>query len=92
MNSAGEQESRLGPGWMVVSRPDAVLHTEILPLQGALKRSLTANVDSLPPAPRRWRRDSGPRLGGDGSLRPPRLARPANLRWWERLAYAWRGL
>jgi hypothetical protein len=25
-------------------------------------------------------------------LKPPRLPRPANLRWWERLAYAWRGL
>lgn len=27
-----------------------------------------------------------------GYLKPPRLPRPANLRWWERLAYAWRGL
>jgi hypothetical protein len=25
-------------------------------------------------------------------LKPPRVPRPANLRWWERLAYAWRGL
>ena len=25
-------------------------------------------------------------------LKPPRLPRPENLRWWERLAYAWRGL
>jgi hypothetical protein len=25
-------------------------------------------------------------------LKPPLLPRPANLRWWERLAYAWRGL
>lgn len=25
-------------------------------------------------------------------LKPPRLPRPANLRWWERMAYAWRGL
>ncbi|MBW3573196.1 MAG: hypothetical protein KY467_19030 [Gemmatimonadetes bacterium] len=25
-------------------------------------------------------------------LKPPRLPRPANLRWWERPAWAWRGL
>jgi hypothetical protein len=25
-------------------------------------------------------------------LKPPRLPRPDNLRWWERLAWAWRGL
>jgi hypothetical protein len=25
-------------------------------------------------------------------LKPPRPQRPANLRWWERLAWAWRGL
>lgn len=25
-------------------------------------------------------------------LKPPRLPRPDNLRWWERLAYTWRGL
>ena len=25
-------------------------------------------------------------------LKAPRLPRPANLRWWERLAWAWRGL
>ena len=27
-----------------------------------------------------------------GYLKPPRPQRPANLRWWERLAWAWRGL
>jgi hypothetical protein len=33
------------------------------------------------------------RLTADiGYLKPPRLPRPDNLRWWERLAYAWRGL
>lgn len=27
-----------------------------------------------------------------GYLKPPRLPRPDNLRWWERLAWAWKGL
>jgi hypothetical protein len=25
-------------------------------------------------------------------LKPPRLPRPDNLRWWERVKWAWRGL
>jgi hypothetical protein len=56
---------------IVVSRPDSAFHTVMIPLEGDLKESLTADI---------------------GYLKPPRLPRPANLRWWERLAYAWRGL
>lgn len=59
------------PDPIVVSRPGAVLHTRIIPLEGELRDSLTTTVKYL---------------------KPPRLPRPANLRWWERLAYAWRGL
>lgn len=59
------------PDPIVVSRPGAVLHTEVIPLEGELRESLTIDVDYL---------------------KPPRLPRPDNLRWWERLAYAWRGL
>ena len=59
------------PDPIVVSRPGAVLHTQIIPLDDEWRKALTANVDYL---------------------KPPRLPRPANLRWWERLAYAWRGL
>ncbi|HEX2210427.1 MAG TPA: hypothetical protein VHG93_22300 [Longimicrobium sp.] len=82
----------IGPaksGWpdpIVVSRPGAVLHTEVIPLEGELRQALT--VTPSPPRPRR--RDSI--FDENGYLKPPRLPRPENLRWWERLAYAWRGL
>jgi hypothetical protein len=81
--------ARLGPGWIVVSEPGAVLHTEILPLDGKLREGLTIKRPLSPP-PRWPRRDS--MFDSNGYLKPPRLPRPANLRWWERLAYAWRGL
>jgi hypothetical protein len=81
------QESRLGPGWIVVSEPGAMLHTEVLPLEGELLKGLTINVD---PEVRRPRPDS--MFDENGYFKPPRLPRPENLRWWERLAYAWRGL
>lgn len=83
------RKSRLGPGWIVVSEPGAVLHTEILPLEGKLREGLTVKSPLSSP-PRRPRRDS--MFDEYGYLKPPRLPRPANLRWWERLAYAWRGL
>ncbi len=97
--------SRFGPGWVVVSRPGAVHHTEILPLEGEFKESLTVRPPRLPPS--RGERSlfdengylkpwSGPRerslFDENGYLKPPRPQRPANLRWWERLAWAWRGL
>ena len=88
-DQGGTRKSRLGPGWIVVSDPGAVLHTEILPLEGKLREGLTVKRPLSPP-PRRARRDS--MFDEDGYLKPPRLPRPANLRWWERLAYAWRGL
>ena len=86
---ASPHTSRLGPEWIVVSQPGAVLHTEILPLEGALKEGLTIRKPLSGP-PRRPRRDSI--FDENGYLKPPRLPRPENLRWWERLAYAWRGL
>lgn len=82
----GARKSRYGPGWIVVSEPGAVLHTEVLPLEGELRDGLT--VGPLPPRPPR--RDS--MIDENGYFKPPRLPRPENLRWWERLAYAWRGL
>lgn len=59
------------PDPIVVSRPGAVLYTEIYPLEGELRDALTTNINwiGLP------REDESPRR-----------------RWWERLAYAWRGL
>ena len=86
---ASTPRSRLGPGWIVVSQPGAVLHTEILPLEGELKEGLTIKKPLSGP-PRRRRPDS--MFDKNGYLKPPRLPRPDNLRWWERLAYAWRGL
>ncbi len=67
-------DDRAGHRWpdpIVVSRPGAVLQTQIIPLDDEWRKALTADVEYL---------------------KPPRLPRPANLRWWERLAYAWRGL
>lgn len=101
----GSEKPRMGPGWIVVSRPGAVLHTEVLPLEGELREGLTVR-------PPRVRARGGRSLFDDngylkpprvpptrpelfdenGYLKPPRLPRPENLRWWERLAYAWRGL
>lgn len=83
------RKSRLGPGWIVVSEPGAVLHTEILPLEGKLREGLTIKRPLSPP-PRPPRRDSI--IDENGYFKAPRLPRPDNLRWWERLAYAWRGL
>jgi hypothetical protein len=71
---------------IVISRPDSAFETVIIPLEGELRKALT--VTPSPPRPRR--RDS--MFNENGYLKPPRLPRPANLRWWERLAYAWRGL
>jgi hypothetical protein len=74
------------PDPILVSRPGAVLRTHIIPLEGELRDALT--VGPLPSRPPR--RDS--MVDENGYLKPPRLPWPANLRWWERLAYAWRGL
>lgn len=71
---------------IVVSRPDSAFETVMIPLEGDLRDALT--VGPLPPRPPR--RDSI--LDENGYLKAPRLPRPENLRWWERLAYAWRGL
>jgi hypothetical protein len=71
---------------IVVSRPDSAFETVMIPLEGELRDALT--VGPLPKRPPR--RDS--MFNENGYLKPPRLPRPANLRWWERLAYAWRGL
>lgn len=71
---------------VVISRPDSAFETVIIPLEGELRKALT--VTPSPPRPRR--RDSI--FDENGYLKPPRLPRPENLRWWERLAYAWRGL
>jgi hypothetical protein len=74
------------PDPVVVSRPGAVLRTQVIPLEGELRDALT--VGPLPARPPR--RESI--IDENGYLKAPRLPRPANLRWWERLAYAWRGL
>jgi hypothetical protein len=71
---------------IVLSRPDSAFETVIIPLEGELRKALT--VTPSPPRPRRP--DS--MFNENGYLKPPRLPRPENLRWWERLAYAWRGL
>jgi hypothetical protein len=71
---------------IVISRPDSAFETVIIPLEGELRKALTVT----PSPPRARRRDS--MFNENGYLKPPRLPRPANLRWWERLAYAWRGL
>jgi hypothetical protein len=71
---------------IVISRPDSAFETVIIPLEGELRKALT--VTPSPPRPRR--RDS--MFNENGYLKPPRLPRPENLRWRERLAYAWRGL
>jgi hypothetical protein len=88
-NRGDGRKSRFGPGWIVVSEPGAALYTEVLPLEGELKEGLTIKSPLLP-APRRPRPDS--MFDENGYFKPPRLPRPDNLRWWERLAYAWRGL
>ena len=75
------------PDPIVISAPDSAFETAIIPLDDEWRQVLTANVDFLPPPPRRLRCESV--RSGNGS---PRLPRPENLRWWERLAYAWRGL
>lgn len=75
------------PDPIVISAPDSAFETAIIPLDDEWRQALTANVDSLPPPPR-WLRCEAAR----SENKPPRLPRPANLRWWERLAYAWRGL
>lgn len=84
-NGNGTAKSRW-PDPIVVSRPGAVLYTEVIPLEGELREALT--VRPLPP--RKPRRDSI--VDENGCLKPPRLPRPDNLRWWERLAWAWKGL
>ena len=71
---------------IVISRPDSAFETVIIPLEGELRDALTVT----PSPPRPPRRDS--MFDENGYLKPPRLPRPDNLRWWERLAYAWRGL
>lgn len=71
---------------IVVSHPDSAFETVMIPLEGELRDALT--VGPLPPRPPRP--DSI--LDENGYLKAPRLPRPESLRWWERLAYAWRGL
>ena len=88
-NRNDARKPRFGPGWIVVSEPGAALHTEILPLDGELKEGLTVRGPLLP-TPRQPRRDSI--FDENGYLKAPRLPRPENLRWWERLAWAWKGL
>jgi hypothetical protein len=90
---------------IVVSRPDSAFETVIIPLEGELRDALT--VGPLPPRPPRRDSifdENGylkpPRVppvrrelfDENGYLKPPRLPRPDNLRWWERLKWAWRGL
>ncbi|HEY0017160.1 MAG TPA: hypothetical protein VGC13_12610 [Longimicrobium sp.] len=70
-NGDGAAKGRALPQPIVISRPGAVLHTTIIPLEGELRDSLTTTV--------KW---IGLPLDDD----PPRR------RWWERLAWAWRGL
>jgi hypothetical protein len=77
---------------IVISRPDSAFETVIIPLEGELRKALTVNVESLEPPPRLTRRARASTVAKDGSRKPPRLPRPPRLRWWERLAYAWRGL
>jgi hypothetical protein len=85
MNGDGGAKHRW-PDPIVVSRPGAVLHTQIIPLEGELRDALTIGpLPARPPRP-----DSI--IDENGYLKAPRLPRPDNLRWWERLAYAWRGL
>lgn len=71
---------------IVISRPDSAFETVVIPLEGELREALTVT----PSPPRPPRRDSI--FDENGFLKPPRLARPANLRWWQRLSWAWRGL
>lgn len=77
---------------IVLSRPDSAFETVVIPLEGELRRALTVNVESLEPPPRPTRRERASAVDKADPRKPPRLPRPANLRWWERLAYAWRGL
>jgi hypothetical protein len=85
-NGSGAPGAREPIRRIVVSDPDSAFHTVMIPLEGELKEALT--VRPRPPRPRRH--DSI--FDEDGYLKPPRLPRPENLRWWERLAYAWKGL
>jgi hypothetical protein len=85
-NGSGAGRGRLPIKRIVVSRPDSAFETVMIPLEGELRDALT--IGPLPARPPR--RDSI--IDENGYLKAPRLPRPANLRWWERLAYAWRGL
>lgn len=76
---------------IVLSRPGSAFETVIIPLEGELREALTVNVESLEPPPRFTRRERAA-ADQEGPRKPPRVPRPANLRWWQRLAYAWRGL
>jgi hypothetical protein len=85
-NGNGAGKARQPIRRIVVSHPDSAFETVMIPLEGELRDALT--IGPLPARPPR--RDSI--IDENGYLKPPRLPRPANLRWWERLAYAWRGL
>lgn len=85
-NGNGVGKARAPIRRIVVSNPDSAFETVMIPLEGELREALT--VGPLPPRPPR--RDSI--IDENGHLKAPRLPRPANLRWWERLAYVWRGL
>jgi hypothetical protein len=85
-NGAGAGKARGRIKQIVVSRPDSAFETVMIPLEGELRDALT--VGPLPPRPPR--RES--LIDEYGYFKAPRLPRPENLRWWERLAYAWRGL
>ena len=86
-NGMGLGKVKEWPDPIIISSPDSAFETAIIPLDDDWRQLLTANVDFLPPPPRRLPYESVRSRNGS-----PRLPRPENLRWWERLAYAWRGL
>ena len=78
-----------------------------IPLEGKVKDWLTIDIDFTKPRrdglpsmftedgylkPPLLRREPRSLLDKDGYMKPPPRIRPDNLRWWERLAWAWRGL
>ncbi|HEX6369105.1 MAG TPA: hypothetical protein VF006_09230 [Longimicrobium sp.] len=85
-NGNGTGRVRRWPEPIVVSSPDSAFETVMIPMDDELREALTVR----PRPPRPPRRDS--MVDENGYLKAPRLPRPENLRWWERLAYAWRGL